>query len=122
AFGSPRDIPPSLAGRDVQFKFESPLHDAIEQQKGQKFLEAKALLAEAVDIDPTAVYMIDTNIALRDALTGVGVPAKWVNNDLMVKEIAEEESRKQQMSQALEQMQQGADVAATIGQAKQALQ
>lgn len=122
AFGSPRDIPPSLAGRDVQFKFESPLHDAIEQQKGQKFLEAKALLAEAVDIDPTAVYMIDTNIALRDALTGVGVPAKWVNNDLMVKEIAEEESRKQQTSQALEQMQQGADVAATIGQAKQSLQ
>lgn len=121
AFGSAHDIPPSLRGAEVQFKFESPLHDAIEQQKGQKFLESKALLAEAVDLDQSAVYIMDTKEALRDALNGVGVPAKWMNS----REDVERDHARAQAQEAamvsLEQMQQGADVAATIGQAKEAL-
>jgi hypothetical protein len=121
AFGSVRDIPPSLRGQDLPFRYESPLHDAIEQQKGQKFLEAKALLAEAVDIDQSAVYLLDTSTALRDALTGVGVPAKWMNSKDDVDESMAEVAQQQATAASLEEMQQGADVAATIGEAKQAL-
>lgn len=121
AFGSVHDVPPSLQGQDVQFKFESPLHDAIEQQKGQKFLEGKALLAEAVDIDPSARFMIDTSTALRDALAGVGVPSEWINSKITVEEMVAQERQQEQAVATLETMQQGADVAATVGEAKKAL-
>ncbi|HET8728363.1 MAG TPA: portal protein, partial [Alphaproteobacteria bacterium] len=46
AFGSPYDMPRSLRGAEIQFRFESPLHDLIEQAKGQKWLEAKAIVAD----------------------------------------------------------------------------
>lgn len=121
AFGSVHDIPPSLRGSDVQFKFQSPLHDAIEQQKGQKFLEAKALLAEAIDIDQSSVYLLDAGTALRDALDGVGVPANWINSESIVKEMTAERAAEQQAALALEQMQQGSEAAVNISQAKQAL-
>jgi len=120
AFGSPRDIPSSLQGQDVMFKFESPLHDAIEQQKGQKFLEAKALLAEAIDIDQQAIYLLDTSKAMRDALNGIGVPAEWVNSEQTAEEMMQERQEQESQAATLEQMQQGADVANTIGQASQA--
>jgi hypothetical protein len=53
---------PALApGRErSKFRFKSPLHDVIEQQKGQKFLEMKQLLAEAVAMDPACAYLPDT--------------------------------------------------------------
>jgi hypothetical protein len=43
----------------VKFRFRSPLHDVIEQQKGQKFLEMKQILAEAVAMDPAVAYVPD---------------------------------------------------------------
>lgn len=120
-FGSPRDIPPSLAGTDVQFKFESPLHDAIEQQKGQKFIEAKALLAEAIEIDQNSLYLMDTSTAMRDAMQGIGVPTAWVNSPTTVEEMAMERQAEIEAARAMEQMQAGADVAQSLGQAKQVL-
>lgn len=120
AFGSAHDIPASLQGGDVQFKFESPLHDAIEQQKGQKFLEAKAMLAETIDIDPSAVHLMDTSTALRDALSGAGVPAEWINSKDDVDAAVQDQAEQQQQTAQLEQMQQAADVANTIGQTKEA--
>ena len=106
----------------MKFQFESPLHDAIDQQMGQKFLEAKALLAEVVDVDPTAVFLIDTSKALRDALEGVGVPAEWINSeDIVESKVANAHKQEKQMAD-LQSMQQGADVAKTIGEASQSLQ
>jgi hypothetical protein len=40
-------MPKALSGAEIHFMFKSPLHDAIEAQLGQKFLEGKALVADA---------------------------------------------------------------------------
>ena len=121
AFGSPHDIPQSLAGGEIEFEFQSPLHDTIEQQKGQKFLEAKALLAEALDLDQSAVYMLDMPEALRDALTGVGVPATWRRSKDDVEALVRQANQEQQEEADLERMQQSAEVANTLGEASQKL-
>lgn len=81
AFGNPRDMPEALQGAEVQFRFESPLHEAIEQRQGQKFLEMKGLLAEAIALDPGAAYVPKVIDALRDALRGIGVPARWQHSE-----------------------------------------
>src|SRR5262249_35280264 len=46
-FGSPDDIPESIRGADIRFKFQNPLYESIERKKGNAFQEAKAMLAEA---------------------------------------------------------------------------
>lgn len=121
AFGSVRDIPPSLRGADVEFKFESPFHDSIEAMKGNEFLRAKQLLAESVEIDPTVIAHLDVHTALRDALEGVGVPSRWIKEI----EVANEEIaaiQEQQAAAALQQnIAQGADVFKTAAQGEQAL-
>lgn len=121
AFGPPDDIPESIRGVDVKFEFESPLATMIERQKGQKFLEAKAMIAEATAVDPSAVKIMDFKTTLRDVLTGIGAPAKWLRSpeDIEAAEAAEQEQA--QAAQLLATMQQGADVAATLGQASQTL-
>lgn len=121
AFGSPYDIPPSLQGMDVEFKYESPLHDVIEQQKGQKFLEARELLASAAEFDPTSLHIMDTPTALRDAMSSVGIPAEWVHSKRDVEISVKQAQEDQQTQQMIETMQQGADVAATLAPVEQAM-
>lgn len=118
AFGSPFDMPRSLRGAEIQFRFVSPLHDLIEQAKGQKWLEAKAILADAVAIDQSAIALVDAKKALRDVLAGIGVPAQWVRSEVSVQQIEEAQRAAAEAEQALAAMQQGAAAAKDLGSAQ----
>lgn len=115
AFGSPDMMPRALAKADIQFRFESPLHDAIEQQKGQKFVEMRSYLAEAMALDQSVLALPDIKTALRDVLSGIGVPARWIRNEADVQAMEEQQQQLQETQQILQTMQQAADVAATSG-------
>lgn len=117
AFGDPRNMPRSLQGADIQFRFESPLHDLIEQQKGHKLLEMKQLIAEAVTMDQSALALPDIKIAVRDALTGIGVPAKWIRNETTVQQIEDAQQAAAESQKVLAAMEQGSTVAANLGKA-----
>lgn len=118
AFGPQDEIPQSLRGEQTRFKFESPLHQAIERQKGQKFIEAKGLLREAAELDGSATAVVDARLALREALSGIGVPAKWMRSEEDVEAVAQRQVQQQEAQQALALAQQGADVAATASKAQ----
>ncbi len=118
AFGSPYDMPASLSDADISFRFESPLHDAIEQQKGQKFLEAKALLAEAMALDTTSAALLDVREALRDALDGIGTPAKWVPDKAAVERYARMQQQNADRQQLLDAAEQSSNVAVNLTQAQ----
>lgn len=113
-FGSPDDMPDSLSGASLEFKFESPLHEAIERQKGTRAMEAKQLLAMFADTDPNVTAMIDARKALRDSLEGMGVPAAWMRSD---EEMAEIEASAEQAKQAQEMI----ALATGAGQAAEAV-
>jgi hypothetical protein len=102
AFGSPYDMPEELRGADIHFRFESPLHDAIEQQKGNKFMEMKGLIAESAALDPSAVSLPNFKVALRDALNGMQVPAAWLNSEKEVKDSIDQQQQMAQMAQMLQ--------------------
>lgn len=122
AFGSVYDMPESLQGQDVMFKFESPLHEAAEKQKGHTFLEAKAMLAEAMAMDPSAGMMIDVKDALRDVLQGIGTPAEWMKSEADLEAAEQQMVEKQKTAEMLHGLQQGGEVAEQAGRAAQALQ
>jgi hypothetical protein len=118
AFGSVDDIPKSIRGTDVEFKFESPLHDAIERQKGQRFEEATGIISTVSQIDPSVVTHFDTPVAFRDVLQGLGVPAKWLRSEEDAAAMAEAMAEQQQTEQMLEQAGGAAEIAKTAGEAE----
>jgi len=110
AFGSAQDIPESLYGGDITFQFESPMRDAVEKQKGQKFVETSEMIVRAIELDPSAAYVVDPVEALRDALDGIGSPAKWRRSEIEVQEMELQAQETQQAQLAMDQAQQAAGV------------
>ena len=121
AFGSLQDIPESIAGDDVTFGFTSPLHDAIEKQKGQQFNEATAIVGQTLPVYPGAASVIDFATAFRDVMNAT-VPAKWLRSEDEVEAIEEEEAAREQAQALLQDMSAGAQVATQIGEAGQAIE
>ena len=119
AFGSPLDIPRSMRGANIGFKFESPLHEAIEREKGNRFLEAQSFIASALELDPTTAFLVDAKQALREVLEGIGVPATWVNTPEEVQAKEEQQQQQIETQTMLANMQQGAEAAKTLGEAGQ---
>ena len=115
-FGSVHDMPKELQGADVTFSFDSPLHDAIEEQKGQKFLNMAGYIAAAVQLDPTAAYVVNAKITIRDVLAGT-VPTAWVNDEDTVDALVAKAQEQQSSQEQLAVMQQGADVVGTLAKA-----
>jgi hypothetical protein len=121
AFGSPEDIPQSIRGEGITFKFESPLHDAIERQKGNKFMEAAGILGQVIPLDPTAPAHIDIQTAFRDVLTSIGMPAKWLNSEDEAAEIIAAQQEQANASQMMEEMSEGAETAGKVADAAGAM-
>ena len=120
-FGSLMDMPAKIRSASaVEFRFSSPLHDAVEMERGQKFLEAKQLLAEAVALDKSAYAILDAKAALRDALSSIGVPAKWTRSEAEVIEMERNQAAQQQTAELLANLAQGAGVAKDLAFAQAA--
>jgi hypothetical protein len=117
AFGSWQDMPQSLRGMDLEWKFESPLSEAIERQKGDKFMQAKGLITEAMELDPSTVATVDWRGAVRDALAGVGTPAKWTRTEQAVEAHAQAVQQQQAQAAQQQQMAEGAATAVNAGKA-----
>jgi hypothetical protein len=118
AFGSPHDMPKNLQGADILFRFESPLHDAIGQQKGQKLLELQQFVGAAVTMDKNAAAVPDALVALRDALDGVGVPANWVRTEVTAMQMVTAQQNAEKAAGTLAAMQQGSVIAQNIAGAR----
>ena len=79
------------------------------------------MLAEAADLDATATFMLDMPVALRDALTGVGVPASWMRDKEQVSSMAKKREAEDNKAADLARMQQGADVGKTVADTRQVM-
>lgn len=115
-FGDPRSWPKQLRGAEVDFAFESPLHDMIEQQKGHTFNEATALVANAIALDPTAKALPKVEVMLRDALLGIGAPANWLNSAADTADAKAGMEQQAAQAQQLAAMEQASSAVKNIGQ------
>ncbi len=109
-FGSPDTWPDSVRGADIAFKFQSPLREAVDKQKGQIFIEASQIVSQAVALDPSSASVVDAAEALRDSLSGIGVPTAWTRSKEMVKAMQDAQAQQAQQEQLLAAMQQAATI------------
>lgn len=117
AFGADADIPKELRGEEIKFRFESPLRDLADKQLGQKLVEAKALVAQVIDVDPGAAVILDARTALRESLEGIKTPASWMLSKEDMEGIEKQHAQEAQAEQLLQNMQAGAQVAEQVGKA-----
>ena len=101
-FGAMQDIPAELRGRDIHFKFVSPLHEAIERKNASEFLESADLIERAMQLDPNSIAAMDVASALRSALEGVGLAERHIRSERDIKALVAEAEEKAEMMQAAE--------------------
>lgn len=116
-FGAPRDIPAELRGRDVHFRFISPLHDAIERKNASEFLESADLIERAMQLEPTAGFAMDVPSALASALRGVGLAEKHLRDPRQVEQMIEQAEAAAQAAQEAAMAKDAGQAAANIGRA-----
>ena len=119
-FGAPDEMPEALYGADVSFKFESPLHEAVERKQGQAFAEMAEMLAIATEMDRDAPAQVDVIEAFRSAVKGIGTPANWINDPTIAKAINDNRRQQEEAQQMLSMVGEGAAVAEAAGRARQA--
>lgn len=120
-FGPPSSIPKSLQGKDIQFRFESPLHDALEAQKAENFLRTRQAVEVSLPYDPLAPKMVNWREALRDALHGGKTPSAWLRTEEEMLQIEQQEQEAAAVANLMQTVNAGAQVAEQVGKAGQAL-
>jgi hypothetical protein len=122
AFGPVQSIPESLQGAEIQFKFESPLIEARDQELVPTFMDTKNLLLEASQLDPAAAQMMNVQDALREALKGRGTPTKWLKDEATMEQLTAQAKQDQEAMKATAMVGQGAAAAEQVGRAGQAIE
>ena len=120
-FGPYEDIPQSVRGAETRFVFESPIHDALERQKGLRFSEAREMILGAAELDRSAGLIIDVRRALREARSAVGVPAAWQRDEDEVEQMTQDMDDEQADNAALQQVAAGGEAAERMGKGMKAL-
>lgn len=116
-FGRVQDIPEELRGQEVQFRFISPITQAEGADKVGKYQEAGNLLKMAMQMDPGAAAEVDARYAFRDALSGVGVPSRWLNDDKTAAKIRASIAQDEQVEGEANQVNKAAIVGQNVGKA-----
>lgn len=117
ALGPYDEVPQELRGKDIQFRFESPLHDAIEQQKGEKLQIALGLAAQSIEIDESAAGVLDAVQSLRDSIEGLGDTESWIRDDREFEQWAKERGEMARLQEALEMAQQAGQAGQSLAEA-----
>lgn len=120
-FGPQETWPQSLRGADIEFKFVSPLRDAIDKQKGSIFMEGAQIVSTAVGLDPSSGTVVDASEALRDALEGIGFEPAWIRSREEAQAINQSEAQQAMEQQALEALGQAGAAAKDFGAAQAAV-
>jgi len=118
AYGDPRNIPRTIQGSDIKFTFESPLHEATEKAKLGQFMEAQQVLAQAISLDPTTAYLVDSKKATRDVLEAVA-PASWLNDEMEVEALVRAQEEEAMQQNLLDKVEQGSNIAKNLGEVEQ---
>lgn len=114
-FGPPDSVPRSLLGAQTEFKFTSPLREAIDEQKADTFMRAGGVIERAAMVDPAIAQLVDYETTVRDVLDGMRVPAEWLRSEDQFAAIREQVAAAAAQQQRMAMLQQGSEVAKNVG-------
>lgn len=117
-FGPMDSVPRSLRGADIQFKFQSPIQNALDSEKSNILQQAGQVLAQVASYDPSATIILDAKKALREALYGIQTPATWLRSEQDVQNIIDAQTQEADKMKEVEAMETAAKAAKTMNEAQ----
>lgn len=118
----PENIPQELLGQNITFEFNNALKEARDQQTVEAYAQSGQLIAQAAQVDPSVMAEVDTKTMFRDAFGSVtGGSADWLVDEKVAAMARSQAQEQMQEQQALQQLDQGAQIANNVGQAAQSL-
>lgn len=124
AYGPPEYLlermPAELRGREVEFRFENPLRDAMEQEKVAAFQAAMEMTGAAAQLDPKAVTNFNVQKAHRDVL-GTVRQSHWIYSEEEQRALLARLEQARQEQQVMAALEQGAKSAKDMGAAVQSV-
>ena len=116
------DIPEELSGAQIEFQFRSPLRDVQEEAKAGMFTHmTESIMVPAREIDPALIATVDWEVATRESVQGLGVPATWLGKDGAVKQAQEALAKQKEMAAGIEALQAGGDAAQSVSAGAQGI-
>lgn len=116
------EMPDELAGADVTFTFQSPLHTVEGRAAVQAFMESVQILAGASQFDQSVVTLMRFKDMTKDAVKGAGAPADWFNDEQEQLDEEQAEQQVQRLMAAATALREGAGVASDVATATQEMQ
>jgi hypothetical protein len=98
-------MPESLQGRDIKFKFRSPLDELAEQNEADIFVDVRdRILIPSAQLKPEVLETANLEEATRAAMRAAGWKQDWFNPKEAVEEARAIAEQKQQAEQAMQQV------------------
>lgn len=115
--GPPDEIPDSLKGEDIKFRFRSPFRDAEDRKNTGSFMEGLGVIERTLAFDPGAGQMADLRKGLKTALEGIEWPQDWFFDEEEIEARTAALEEKQAMAEGMAAVGQGAAIAEQAGNA-----
>jgi hypothetical protein len=109
------EVPEDLRGADVQWSFESPIQVASRRALVTQFQETMGLIAAGAEAGIKPPIHLD--MALKDAIYGVGAPSRWMKSEEDVEAEAAQAAEAAAMQQTMAEVSGAADVAGQVADA-----
>jgi len=117
-----QEMPDSLRGRDIKFKFRSPLDELAEQNEADIYVDVRdRIYMPALQQDPAIAATANFAKATRDAMRSAGWKQDWFAPEEAVEQQRAAQAQQQQAEQAMQQIAAGGQVAEQAGKGISAL-
>lgn len=114
--------PESLAGREIKFKFRSPLDELAEQNEADTFIDIRdRILFPTAQADPSVLETADLATATRDAMRAAGWKQKWFKPKEAVEEAKAAAAEEAEQMKAMAAADQISRIAGQGGKAAESL-
>jgi hypothetical protein len=116
------EMPESLQGHELKFKFRSPLDELAEQNEADIFVDVRdRILMPSAQLDPSLIETADLAEATRDAMRSAGWKAKWFKPKEAVDTRREQQAQDQEAAQMAQEAAQIGQIAEQGGKGLDAL-
>lgn len=109
-------MPESLQGREIKFKFRSPLDDLAEENEADVYVEVRdTILVPAAQIDEAVLAEVNLVEATRDAMRAKGWKQKWFNPKGSADKFREQAAEQAEAEMMMQQVAAAGQVAQQVG-------
>lgn len=115
-------MPASLSNTDLAWGFRNPMQEASERILASQYQEAMGLVVSGREAGLVSASPVNFDVALRDGVRGIGVPAKWQRTEEEIEAELAEKAKEAALAKAAQEAAAMVQLGQQAGDAEQSIQ